>query len=221
MLPPGRVLRQIDLGYHSLAADLLFIRANVYYGHHLFTDEQMPWMANFIDILMELDPDFKKTYMWGALVTTHYKRQVSNVPLELIQRAIKILEAGQKRFPNDHRFPMRIAFNYYYELGEADAAIPYFVLAGRLPDAPNWLRKKLVDLYSKKGRTELARQTLEYLIIEEEDPLLSESLQVRLANLLQGDEQPEVVVWREKAINQWKLEYDYIPFDLFLLIRQD
>ncbi|MBW1871670.1 MAG: hypothetical protein JRJ19_06375, partial [Deltaproteobacteria bacterium] len=87
--------------------------------------------------------------------------------------------------------------------------------------SPDWLMEKLVDLYSKKGQVELARQTLEHLIMEEENPLLSESLQTRLANLLQGDEQPEVIVWRDKAINQWKLAYEYIPFDLYLLIRED
>ena len=69
MVPPGRVLRQLDLGFHSMMADMMFIRANLYYGKHILTDEQLPWLDNFNDVLLDLDPDFKKAYFWAAMVT--------------------------------------------------------------------------------------------------------------------------------------------------------
>ncbi len=221
MVPPGAVLRQIDLGWHSLAADLLFIRANLYYGHHMVTDEQMPWMSDFISILLDLDPDFKKVYLWGAMVTTHFQRQISSVPKELVMRANRILDAGMKRYPDDYRFPMRIAFNLYYELGDSRGAIPFFEQAGNLPGAPEDLREKLVDLYTQKGRLEFARQTLQQLIAENADSSLSKSLRDRLVHLMPEDERQAIINWQEQLHQKWQAKFAFIPLDLFLLVQEE
>ena len=220
LVPPGQVLRQLDLGWHSMAADLLFIRANLYYGHHILSDEQLPWLSSFIDILIELDPDFKKAYLWGAMVTIHNKRIVEYAPENILFRAIHLLERGMHRFPEDHRFPMRIAFNYYYELGDVDSAIPYFEQASRTPGAPDWLKKKLVDLYSKKGRMEIARRTLAELIMETEDPVLSKTLRDRLVALMSEEERGKFIASRRAIMKEWQAVYEFVPLDLYLLIRE-
>jgi tetratricopeptide (TPR) repeat protein len=220
MIPPGRVVRQLDLGYHSLAADLLFIRANLYYGQHILTDEQLPWMANFIDILLAVDPKFKKAYLWGALSTTFYKRQIDHVPDELVMQANRILESGMKQFPDDYRFPMRIAYNLYYERGDPDRAIPYFNRAAHLPGAPTWLREALVNIYTKKGQKEMARKTLSELMLETEDPMLAKALRDRMAQLMDEPERLEMTSHRRELIDAWKTDYSYMPFDLYLLIRE-
>lgn len=220
LVPPGKVIRQLDLGHHALAADLLFVRANLYYGQHILTDENLPWLSDFIDILMELDPDFKKVYLWGAMVVLFPKREMPTTPVELVHRANRILEAGMRRFPGDHRFPMRLAFNQYYELGDADASIPFFKAAAETPGAPRWLQKKLLELYSIKGRAELAKQTLIQIIAEETDPVLSDTLKLRLSQLLEKEEREELEARRQELVRQWQERYAHLPFDLYLLIRE-
>jgi len=220
LLPPGKVLRQLNLGYHALTADLLFIRANLYYGHHILTDEQLPWLSDFVDTLLEVDPYFKKAYFWGAMVTLFPKREIDVIPPELVERANRLLRAGMRRFPEDHQFPLRLAFNYYYELSDADSAIPYFELAASLPGAPGWIRSKLVDLYTKKGRRELARKTLLGILAEETDPVLSGVLRARLALVMEKPERDELVAARQALVRKWKERYAYLSYDLFLLIRE-
>jgi tetratricopeptide (TPR) repeat protein len=201
-------------------ADVLFIKANVYYGEKMYGDQETPWLPGFIQSLIEIDPDFKTSYLWGALVTTYYKRQIDDVPLELIERANKILEAGMRRFPGDYRFPMRIAFNLYYELGDAEAALPYFERAGQTPGAPTWIREKLVDLYSKAGRRELARRTLSDMLAGTEDPALIRALHNRMQVLLTKEESKDLVSKQQILISDWKERYQYLTFDLYLLIRE-
>jgi tetratricopeptide (TPR) repeat protein len=154
------------------------------------------------------------------MVTTHNKRTVEYVSEDLLRRSIQILEAGMQRFPDDHRFPMRIAFNYYYELGDVDRAIPYFVRAAYLPDAPDWLKHKLVDLFTKKGRTELARQTLSELVMEADEPVLKKSLRDRLVAVMSEDERRKIIASRQAIIQEWQSSYGYIPLELYLLIRE-
>lgn len=219
LLPPGKVLRQLDLGHHALAADLLFIRANLYYGKHIFSDQELPWFADFMDILLSVDPQFKKAYLWGAMATLFPKREMLSTPPELVHRANRILETGMRRFPDDHRFPLRLAFNHYYELGDADTATRYFERAAATPGAPGWIKQKLVDLYSTKGRVEIARETLMRIMAEETDPALSEALKARLARVMEKAEREKLMAEREALVSQWQQRYPYMSFDLFLLIR--
>jgi len=218
-LPPGRVLRQMDLGWHTLAADLLFIRANIYYGQHILTDEQLPWLDAFIESLLELDPDFKAAYLWAALVLKFQKRDSSQVPRSAITRSTEILRRGFRRFPADYRFPMRIAFNLYYELGDSEQAIPFFETAARLPDAPDWLGQKLADLYNKRGRRELARKILRHMIATTEDPELSRSLRERLETLFEPHQADHLLAQRRELVESWQRRYSFIPLDLYLTIR--
>ena len=220
LLPPGNVIRQLDLGHHALAADLLFIRTNLYYGHHIFGDEQVPWLADFIDVLVQVDPYYKKAYLWGAMATLFPKREMLSTPVELVHSANKILEAGMRHFPEDHRFPMRLAFNHYYELGDADTAIPYFERAASAPGSPGWIREKLVDLYSDKGRLEIAKETLLQILSEETDPVLSNVLHARLARVIQKTEREEILAERQALARRWRERYAYLSFDLFVLIRE-
>jgi len=219
LLPPAGVIRQLDLGYHSLAADLLFIRTNLYYGHHIFSDEQVPWLADFLKVLIEVDPYYAKPYLWGAMATLFPRREMPSTPPELVHRANRILEAGMRRFPDDHRFPLRLAFNHYYELGDPDTATGYFERAAVTPGAPGWIKQKLVDLYSKKGHWEIAKETLLRILAEETDPVLTEVLKTRLARVMEKSEREKLLAEREALVSQWRRRYAYLSFDLFLLIR--
>lgn len=220
MVPPGEVLRQLDLGYHSLMADLLFIRANLYYGQHILTDEEFPWLEHLVEVMLALDPDFKKAYLWAAMVTTFNKRKLVVLEEELYQRANRILLRGMERFPDDHRFPLRIAFNLYYDLGRMDEAMPYFERAAALPDAPRWISEKLIDLYAKQGDLGMAERVLRQLVGETEDPVLAQGLRDRLALLTQKASDLEDVRRTERLVKDWEETLYYVPFPLYLTLRE-
>ena len=220
LLPPGKVIRRLDLGHHALAADLLFIRTNLYYGHHILGDQQVPWLTDFIDILLQVDPYNKKAYLWGAMATLFPKREMLSTPVELVHSANRILEAGMRHFPEDHRFPRRLAFNHYAELGDTVTAIRYFERAASTPGSPGWIRQKLVDLYSDKGQREIAKETLLQILSEETDPVLSNALQARLARVMEKTEREEILAERQALARRWRERYAYLSFDLFVLIRE-
>ena len=220
LLPPGAIIRRIDLGYHGLAADLLFIRANLYYGHHMHTDEQTPWLANFIDSLLAVDPSFKRAYLWGAMVTIYFQRQVSSVPRARVERANRILEKGMERFPDDPDFPARIGYNLHYELGDSAASLPYFIQAASLPDAPAWLNEKILDLFNKQGRKEAAKDVLTSMVLSTSDPNLNRTLTARMAFLMDEEEREQVEGIRSRWQADWRRDYPYLNYDLFLLVRE-
>ena len=220
LVPSSEIIRHMDLGHHTLAADLLLIRANIYYGEHMLTDEQLPWLNVFVDVLLGVDPKFKKAYFWSSLVTLYQERKVSNVEKWQVIRANQILAQGMKEYPQDYRFPARIAFNLYYELGELEKSLPYFQQAARLPDAPPWLEAKLVDLYLKKGEKQLARKLFESMLADTVEEELSSAMLGRLNLLLDPDTRARLEALRKQLVREWKSDYPYLAFDLFLLVRE-
>lgn len=220
LVPPADVIRRLDLGYHSLAADLLFVRANLYYGEHILGDEQLPWLSAFIDVLLEVDPDFKKPYLWGALVTLFTERQVSNVTGSQVRRANAILMRGAERFPDDFQFPMRIGYNLYYELGLLGEALPYLARAADLPGAPPDIRKKLPDILMHTGDRELAQVVLTTILAENQDETLDASIRGRMILLLDPERRAVLTRLRNELVAEWRSEFQYLPYDLFLVVRE-
>jgi tetratricopeptide (TPR) repeat protein len=220
LVPPGELIRKLDLGYHTLAASLLFLRANLYYGEHLMTDEQLPWLSDFVDILLTVDPDFKAAYLWASLVTLYFRREIDVMPPEVVARANQILEKGMRRFPEDHQFPMRIGSNIYYELGEPERALPYLQAAASLPGAPSSLQEKLVDIYSKQGQSNLARELMLQMLAGTESPELDQALRVRMSRLATREERAQFEAFHRRLQHEWKERFGALPYDLFLLVRE-
>lgn len=218
LLPPADTLRVMDLGHHEVFADLLFIRANLYYGEHILTDERLPWLRDYVSTIIRLDPDFRQTYLWGAMVLLYQSREVSYLPPEQIDQANGILRRGLERFPGDYRFPMRIGYNLYYEMGAADEAIPYFERASRMPGAPSWLAVKILDLHTKKGRYAMAARMLEDQMSRIEDPELIRMLEERMKVVLDDSRREHVKRFWEELVARWHRHYDYCSFDFFLLV---
>jgi len=159
--------------------------------------------------------------MWGAMTSVYRRRVNTESPVEWVLRANRILERGMARFPQDPRFPMRIAFNLHYELGDPEAAVPYFERAARLPGAPAWLRQKLADLYTREGNQELALRMVQELAMETEELQLGPALKERMAFLLDAEARAAVQRDRERWLAGWRAGFAHVPVDLYLLLREE
>src|SRR5262245_7974242 len=69
-LPAPRAARILSLGYTELAADLVWMRALIYYGDGLVHQTGMPDVELLVRLINTLDPRFHKPYLWGAYATT-------------------------------------------------------------------------------------------------------------------------------------------------------
>ena len=57
----------------GFVADLLFLRANMYFVSHLFSDRIFPWLDLYVDTILALDPDNPTVYEWAS-------QSVKNLP---------------------------------------------------------------------------------------------------------------------------------------------
>ncbi len=124
--PSGKFLKPVVIEYENFVADLVWLRAIQYYGHHLMTDRRYTWLGHIFNILTQLDPKFVGAYRFGGMTLAWDAREP--------EEAIKLLRRGMRLNPLRWEFPFDIAFIYYMILKDYERAGDYFYLAGRMPE---------------------------------------------------------------------------------------
>ncbi len=145
--PSGKFLHPVVIEYENLMADLVWLRAIQYYGHHLMTDRKYTWLGHIFDILTQLDPKFVGAYQFGGTMLAWDAGQ----PKE----GIALLRKGMRENPLRWELPFGIAFIYYLVLKDYEKAGNYFYLASKMPETWRIAQRWAAFSY---GKTEKRRQ---------------------------------------------------------------
>ncbi len=127
--PSGKFMREASVEYQQLAADIVWLRAIQYYGHHLMTDRKYEWLGHVFEILTTLDPQFIGAYHFGAITLAWDARKPHD--------AVKLLVEGMKANPMSWQLPFYAGFIHYMLLEDYETAGTYFDIASKLPEV--WL----------------------------------------------------------------------------------
>src|SRR5262245_32515353 len=97
-LPRPSVLQRLSLGHHELTADLVFIRAIIYFGGEMAGRRDYTWLDNYLETIVALDPQFRTPYRWAGVATMYHGKKITP---EDVRHSIHFLELGVKAFPDD------------------------------------------------------------------------------------------------------------------------
>ena len=67
-VPQTGTIKPFLLGFHSVFADYLWIRTTLYFGDHVLTDQQYPWLIHMVDLVTRLNPHFYPAYEFAGLM---------------------------------------------------------------------------------------------------------------------------------------------------------
>lgn len=126
-LPSGQCIKQATLGYHDLAADILWFKMVQYYGAYRMGEHDLALFSHLVDVITDLDPQFIFAYAFGALIIAE---DVGN-----LDHGIKFLEKGIRNNPNDWSLPFELGFLQYVYARDYARALFYFQTASKLPGA--------------------------------------------------------------------------------------
>lgn len=131
-------LRRMSLSYHSLLADVYWIRAvQVYGGTRLgrTADRSYSLLYPLLDLATSLDPYFDVAYQFGALFLAEQPPGGPGRP----DLAIALLEKGLRAEPESWQLHQAIGFVHYWSHQDYAAAADWFRRASRLPGSPTWM----------------------------------------------------------------------------------
>jgi hypothetical protein len=163
----GPALKRVALEYDALAADVYWIRAIQYYGGNRLSEtgrKKYELLYPMLDIATSLDPFFTIAYRFGAIFLSEGYPGGPGRP----DQAITLLRKGIAAQPTKWQYYHDIAFVYYWQLRDMEAAARWFRLAATQPGAPNWLEPVAATMLIQGGDRPSARFLLQQILKSEE-----------------------------------------------------
>ncbi|MGQ9619192.1 MAG: thermonuclease family protein [Candidatus Aminicenantia bacterium] len=175
-LPRGNYLRTLSMGNPSFMGDLLMARVLTYFGKHYYQrGYKYEWLYHLFDVLTDIDPYNKESYLIGGRLLTNVDVNLSN----------KLLEKGMKNHPDYWKIPELIGFNYFYHLKKPEKAAKYYEIASQLPAHPPYIPSLAGKFYSEIGMFEEALKVLRNFYETTEDKRLKEDFGEEIEELEQ------------------------------------
>lgn len=206
--PSGRFVRQASIEFQDLAADVIWLRAIQYYGHHLMTDRKYEWLGHVFEILAALDPRFIGAYHFGAYTLAWDAREP--------QEANRLLFDGMKHNPMNWQLPFDAGFISYMLLRDYEQAGRLFEISSRLPNTWSVTSRWAAVAVARAGDFGTARQMWLDIYDGTENKQLR-ALVVRQLKKLKLDEGIEHL---QQAVQRFEEEERRLPAGLGELVRR-
>jgi tetratricopeptide (TPR) repeat protein len=225
-LPPPDYLVLGSLGYRAALADLIWMKALVYYGEELIHRGDVSHLYRYGDAMIALDPDFKRVYRWIASSALY---RTGDVKLEDGHAAIRYLERAIKRFPDDGELAWELGATYTYELPsmlplgpERDAArrkgLDYLEAAVLRNAGPPWLVLQTASELQALGRREQAIRHLEDVYAVASDLNVKQQIEQQLIRLRSASYAEALRRAHDDLESARARDFPYLDATLYLLV---
>ena len=149
-------LRRATLSFHTLVADIYWIRAVQHYGGTKLSkdsNKQYDVLYPLLDLTTSLDPYFDIVYKFGAVFLAEQYPSGAGRP----DQAIGLLQKGLRARPGKWELAQEVGFVYYWWLADYQNAALWFNRAADMPNAPDWLRPLAAVTLAQGGNRATSR----------------------------------------------------------------
>lgn len=214
----------VTVGYRELVADLLFLRLVGYFGG---SESTANGVASLIEAIVALDPQFHRVYEWGANAITLASRGLDTAAY---LRALAVLEAGARRFPDDWKLPYLAGEIYTQDLRTTDPAqrrawdergTLLTESAIRKPNAPIEAATWAATMRTRLGQHQRAVDGLREMLLTTTNETARAHLLAKLAELehdAAGELAAEVQEARHRFESAWYATRPAVPASMYLLL---
>lgn len=226
-LPPPEWLLVMSLGHRRALADLIWLRALIYFGDELENRGAVKHVFNYGESMLALDPDFRRVYRWVGVAGVYTPL---GSPPEFIERAVDVLRRGVERFPNDGELAWDAGATIEYELlptlpkddpdrERLDAeGNDYMMAAARLGAGPPWLVLTNATSLRKLGEKDRELRHLEEVYALVRDPVVKSQIEIRIAQI-RDQAYAEAFRKANEEFEQRRLEeFPYLPSTLYFFV---
>ncbi len=226
-LPPPEWLGVMSLGYRRALADLIWMRALIYFGDEFRHRGVVRHVFNYGDAMLALDPDFKRIYGWLGMASIYTPNKTSD---EFLNRGVEMLRRGADRYPEDGQLAWDAGATIMYELipnlPKDDPkreelkleANEYMMAAARLGATPDWLVLNNADLLGELGKADRELQHLQEMYALVTDPNIKTQIELRIAKLQSQSDADAFSQANAEFERKWQQELPYVPPSLYFFL---
>ena len=175
-------LRRMSLSYHSILADVYWIRAVQVYGDTKLgrtADRSYGLLYPLLDLTTSLDPYFDVAYQFGALFLAEQPPAGPGRP----DQAVTLLEKGLRAQPDDWRLHQAIGFVHYWSYQDYAAAADWFRRGSQLTGAPVWMGPLAAVTLAEGGNRKASRLIWQQILQSVSDEWFRKEADRRLKQL--------------------------------------
>ncbi|MBM3268764.1 MAG: hypothetical protein FJZ01_14075 [Candidatus Sericytochromatia bacterium] len=147
-VPPVNLVKMASAGYRNMLADVFYMRFTTYWGYWLTHGRKFHNLYPLLDLVTELDPNFKTAYEVGALALSDSGQ---------VKLAVDLLLKGAHYHPQDHWYPYQAGMMLFLYSEDFLLSAKYFEMAAKIPGAPADAEFFAARMYLQGGQKELAR----------------------------------------------------------------
>lgn len=224
-IPSATAARVLALGHREWASDLFYVTALAYFGESLAQRSQQRYLQSYARTTEEIDPYFRRPYLWGATVSVYTHRRITRHSIELSNDH---LQRGLGYFPNDGEMLYGLGFNYAYELpsimpdGPERQALKrrgavYLQRAAAVGYGPAWLPLTAARMLEDAGDDSSAIELLRDSLLRTDDPAIRARLEQRIRDL--GGRDDDAGLAQVRAVERERREsFSYVAPALYLFV---
>lgn len=227
-LPPAEWLPALSFGYQEALADLIWMKSLVYIGDEFIDRGDLENVFRYGEAMVGLDPDFERVYRWVGTLGVY---RPEGVTPDDVWRTVDFLQRGVDRWPDDGRLAWELAATLAYELPNfiedqevrdqaRERALPYFMRAVRLGNAPEWMALGNIRRLQALGQNERALAHLEEMYATVSDPELAAELEAQMVELRGEGEAEALRHSREELLENHQRDFPWITPTLYLLVGE-
>lgn len=145
---PDKNLKPYMISHQYSVADWQWLK----WVQFLSLEKHHELLAKILETVVYYSPSFYRAYLDGGTFLSVFTEE------KLVAR--QIFSRGVQQFPTDWQLPFRAAYHELFELKDEARAAELLSRAAQL-GAPAWAAASAADIFSRQGRIDLARQTLQ------------------------------------------------------------
>jgi hypothetical protein len=223
-LPRPAAISALSLGLHELAADLIYLRAVIYFGTEVTGNKDFRWLENLLQTTVELDPRWKTPYRWAGVATMYNGMPMTQAK---VRASTRFLRLGIEHFPRDWELAFMLGCNLLFETKAKDPkeravlqaeGAEWIRRAALVGGAPSWASLLAATILRKEGREDAALRHLEQVYYSTSDERTREEVKGRLLSLKAKIDFQRESRDRARFEASWKATLPYAPVELFVLI---
>ncbi|MGM0595938.1 MAG: hypothetical protein ACQES9_02770 [Myxococcota bacterium] len=223
-LPSAKTLHYASLGHDRMLADLVWVRALVYFGTELSGRRRQTWIFDYMNTVISLDPYFEKAYEWAGVAMIYGGAVIDR---KAIMQSNYFYEKGLEKFPDNWEMLSSLGFNYAYELKPdskeiekeyRQKAIKYFLKASKSPDAPSYVKSMAAAQLTKEGMRRMAVEFLKNSFINAADAQEEKMIENRMKKVMNLKNIKKIKADKEKLEKLYQAALPFASETLFYLL---
>ena len=205
-LPEVKYVKLVTLGYNNLASDILWFNTLNYFGKELTASRDYRWLGQMCELVTELDPKALHVYEFCSTLLSWVAKDPA--------LSTKLLNSAIAAKPEAWRMYYLRGFNRWYFDEDFEAAREDFILASKLPQAPEFLASLASRLLIKTKSSDSAVKFLK----EMEDRTNNEAVRKAIQEKRKEALISQHLEFLREGIRRYRERYGHTPQSLEKLV---